>query len=797
MADVRYMYRGYEIDPGESWFGSYLDSWMATRLPLVQARRERDLASMPAEKLWDAYIKSMDIQGQLADKSIWLAGTLGQAGAGLERANIQAQSAANTAATQASIARFQGQTELAKQSRTFRDARENSRLLTGDDTAFVDQVTTAGLGLLASTPNPSPVDIQTMVQQVAMKAQAELAGIDNDLHRGAVTQAIVDKLHTALRLDASTDAAARQAFTDATATYLTGPNGLVLGATDDGAAPRVGTEAAWDQDIREWSSAPQSPGSPGFRPVSLPGEASDRSPTAPASVPGPAAPTPAAGTAPARSSSAGTPGPTALPSGAKATAGTPGVVRPGMPAPAGGQMTVYRSTAGLPILDAAEAARGDIPIAREQLNVERTREGMLLDLMGQGEARTEEERALREKRGQVEVDLFTRAPDAGRQAALEKLARAASADPERLRSFTMRVTEAAKDAAGRPGPVPRYVERSRDVLRKPEGSTEDAATGVIADTASAIGNEWASFAADAVANKYATRNPDGSLTWTPEGAEARAEALARLADVAESRGLSPAAAWSTVESAPMADADKAAMLALVSQRAQQKAATRAASDAADNAKLEAEFDAAAKQYAEAGAKDEAAAKVASAEADAMKEAGMTGDDRAVALAKKASASGPAEAKAYTTEAGEASARAWTPEERAMQRAGIPPAGTRGEPGMGTPRPAGDAPSLATQRRATVSPGLGRPVDDTAATSGVTGGTATVTAKRPSYTVSPGEGIGDERELADAYRAAERAALIQAGMTGDELEAEVESATALYLRNRRKKQTPKEPADAQP
>ena len=94
-------------------------------------------------------------------------------------------------------------------------------------------------------------------------------------------------------------------------------------------------------------------------------------------------------------------------------------------------------------------------------------------------------------------------------------------------------------------------------------------------------------------------------------------------------------------------------------------------------------------------------------------------------------------------------------------------------------------------------GLARPTDDTAASAGVTGGTAAVAAKRPAYTVSPGEGIGDERELADAYRAAERAALIQAGMTGDELEADVESATALYLRNRRKKQTPKETTDAQP
>lgn len=791
MADVRYQYRGYEVEPGPSWMASYLDSWMTARLPLVKARIARDLSMMPAEDMLDLYKKIIDGQVGLADKSMWLAGTASQGGVSLQGKEIQAQSAANTAATNASIARFQGQTDLTKQARGTEGERQNSAILSAEDIAMLNGATDAGLSILPVDRAATPAEIAAAVQQVARESQAKIAGIENPLHRGVAAQMVIDRIATRAGMSGQTDPAMKQAFEQAVSTYLTTPLALVVQNDADG-VPVVQTRGAYDTALEQRGVAPAAPGSPGYQPSPLTPEANVPAAPAPAAAPV----VPAGGRAPVaapspRSLVVGPPGPAPAPAPAAPAASSPATTRyvdrvaPAVPS---GAMTTYRTTSGLPVLDAAEAARGDIPIAREALGRLSAQEQWVLDNLGQGSSREEATR-----RGTTQIDFFDRAPDPKRQAAIEKIARYAAANPDKMREFEMLTTERAQQKAPDPSPVPRYVEQARSELRKAEGEDEDAATGTTAELAGKIGQKWADFTSNVIKAGLATRNPDGSLTYSAEGEAERDKTLNEIAALTATRGFSPAGAYAVIRKIPMDNADKGKVLARVSRANAEETAMKQRWAAEENAKVSADIDTLAAEYKAEGEKDEKAVKSAAAEDERLRAKGMSAVDRAVAFMAKAKTADPVDAKALTEMAKESDARTWTAADRALQRQGIPTAyAPPTGPAITPPANAAKVAVVAARPPGTdavpTTPGMGGAVLPGS------GGAP----KLPAVTVVAGSEIGDERAKADAYRTAVRARLGATGLTGPELDAAVEERMVPFfkVRKRRALTTPTpEDADA--
>lgn len=679
MADVRYQYRGYELNPGESWFASYLNGFMQTRIPLVLAKQKRELSAMDPADIEDELKELYRLKGALLEKEAYLIGVGTQTSGALQRGQMGLEATGIRAGADVEVARYQGQVKLTEQDREFLNQRQNSIILTDADAVAVEQHTNAARSLIPQGRQPTAQEMRVVVQQTAQEATKYLQGIENPLRRAAVTNRIVERLRDAGGIDKAPPEV-RQAFEEAVTGQLMQPLALQPVADEAGRVSAV-TQSDYDTLLEQRAVAPSAPVARapsrltvtplGAQPAAQP---ASRGRGVPAPAPEPAA-APGGSQPPSRASSAGasTAGAATGASGAPARAVGPDTAGARTEAPGG---AFSQLPTGSTVVDAAGVAYQGIPsfnatltdIDRRILEL-RDRQARLAD------PASEESKARR----QIELDLWTRAPEEGEQAFFGKLGQLLAADPAKARDFLLLAVERVrmKRAGGSPRD-PRWVAKAqREVFGEGEGGepiwmVQDGTSTAMQNVASG----YAKLANQLVDAGLATLNPDGSVTPTDrlavqqldefaaEAADALLEAGATPEGVATALGNVPLPAsvrQAVYDTYELAEADRTARKVREEYRALEKPMSDLDADLPKGLKVEAEaWLSGRKAAADAGdlSAEDAVARAQEAEAQAAAMDRYNPEYAAFARGQAA---------AFREAAAEKDPRQWTPGERAALR----------------------------------------------------------------------------------------------------------------------------------
>lgn len=747
--NVRYQYRGADLDPGASWFAAYLDGFMETRVPLVMARETRQMESLPAEEVLKRWAEIRRQETSLRDRAAWSASVAGQSAIGLEREQEQSRREEMKQSAESSRERFKGEVELSKQSREYDFQVQTSKSVTDDDRLAIDDATRQGLAMAEGPATPELA--AAVVQKVAQNAETMLQGVSgNATHQGAVTAAVVQRAYDRLNI-AQADPATQQAFGEAVARYITGPNGLVAGYSDDGQV-LVSNTATYENVLKERAAQPAAPGAGS---VSRPPVMGAGGATAAPAATGEA---PAAGVAPSASTGGVPPAPA---TGGALTTGT---------APAtGGMVRFYQLPSGMTSPSAQAEGTTGSPIVEEgitELGADATwLRGLLQDTLD-GPAS--------ERRKQVEIDLWTRAPDPKQQALTERLA-ALAQDPDKFREFQLLAGERQRQKSPAADERdPRWLTQAREAVLDPGENGEPI--NMQASTSAWAGDvqkAYAAFVSDAVASKMGTRNADGSVTLDSTAQAALDAKMAGWVKDAAKRGA-------TVEGVRLATADlglpastTARLVSGVQKVIDVRDATKAAQFALENTDLADEVDATMgplKAEGEREAKERAAAAVGPSDVPLLerrrKAALVNGND--------------AEAAALTERIEEADPSKWSADQadKDLEAAGVTKAFDAEEFNR-------RAAELLARKRApagpTVTTGLKGPSD--AALPAAGGSVAMGTRRAPpvDFVGTHGRTTGSSM---DAEAARLRGEFAKRGLTGDALDAAVSRSMTRYELSRK-------------